>query len=71
MTTFTNPGTVYFEVPNSSGYGPRFDTFAAAVFEAQTKFHSEYVRAWVTVRVRDASGDREIHRVEISPAVQS
>jgi hypothetical protein len=62
---------VYFRVPNFTGYGPDFPTFAEALAHAKEQFSSEYVRMFVECRVveeyLDGSGgcDKVAVKIEV------
>lgn len=63
--------SVYFSVPGNYGYGPEFDTMTDALTHAQAQIREidgcpgAFTRAFVEVRVKDATGDRPIHREEV------
>lgn len=56
---------VYFRVPNFTGYGEDFDTWAEALTCATSKFHSEFVSVCIDVREEDEQGDRLVKRYDV------
>lgn len=56
------PDRVYFRVPNFTGYGWDFDTYAEALAYTADRWHSPYVQQSIEVRVSDVQGDRQLHR---------
>jgi hypothetical protein len=47
----------YFAIPNFTGYGPEFETFAEALAHCNARFHSEFVRQFIDVRVVERYSD--------------
>ncbi len=62
---------MYFRVPGHYGYGPDYDTWAAAESAAVALISEidgcpgSFTRAFVEVRLSDPTGDRPVHRVEL------
>ena len=63
---------LYFAVPDHYTIGVEFPDYDTAAAYALTKIHEirdcpgSYTKAWVTARLADRTGDREIARYEIT-----